>query len=145
MKKLFVILLFCFVSLSSIGVARAEAPFVYITCQQKEVNLKSYVIWDSIFPEVLTLKVNSNCFHGSVVASLSSVKNFAGQEINRDKVLIQTASTNGFVPMNGPVAISDPAFGSHDIVVDLKIKAVGLHERSGEYIGEIAFTIMPPV
>jgi len=42
------------------------------------------------------------------------------------------------------VFISMPEFGSHDIVVDFKVKANGLHDRAGKYFGEIAFTVMPP-
>jgi hypothetical protein len=47
--------------------------------------------------------------------------------------------------MEKPVLISEPTIGSHDIVIDFKVKASGTVERAGRYAGTIAFTILPPV
>jgi hypothetical protein len=46
--------------------------------------------------------------------------------------------------LSGPIAISRPEFGSHDIKVDFMVKANGVFDRAGIYSGTIAFTIMPP-
>ena len=145
MKKLLIILVFGLVSLSSVGVARAEKPFVYISIPQEKVNLGTFLLWDTIIPEALTLKINSNCLHGCVVASMSSLSNSLGNQILPDRILIKTIATGGFVSMAKPVVISGPAVGSHDIVVDFKVKADGEYKRAGEYYGTIAFTVMPPV
>jgi hypothetical protein len=143
MKKLLVILVFGLVSLSSVGIARAEGPFVYAFIEQNEVDLGTLFMWDTIIPEALTLKITSNCFHGSVVASISSLRNSKGCQILPDRIFIKTAYTGGFVSMCSPVAISEPAFGSHDIVIDFKVKASEFMEPAGKYTGTIAFTVMP--
>ncbi|MBN2590897.1 MAG: hypothetical protein JXA96_13615 [Sedimentisphaerales bacterium] len=145
MKKLLFIILVGLISLCSIEVAQAKQPFVYISFEQKAVKLSSSLIWDSVIPEALTLKVNSNCFHGSIVASMSSLKNKMGAEINQDRVFIKTLSTTGFVSLAKPVIVSEPAFGSHEIKIDFMVKANGEFDRAGKYSGAIAFTVLPPV
>lgn len=145
MKKLLFIMVVGLVALNSTGIAHAKAPFVYITTEQKKVNLGSMLIWDTVIPDALTLKVNSNCFHGSVVASMSSLRNSIGQEIKQDRVYIKTNVTGGFVSLDKPVVVSEPTFGSHDIKIDFMVKANGLLDRAGKYSGTIAFTVMPPV
>lgn len=145
MKKLLFIMLVGLISLNSTGIIHAEEPFVYISFEQKAVKLSSSLIWDNIIPEALTLKVNSNCFHGSIVASMSSLKNRTGQEINRDRVYIKTSETGGFVSLDKSVNLSKPTFGSHDIKIDFLVKANGQFDRAGSYSGTIAFTILPPV
>ncbi len=145
MKKLLFILLFGLISLNSTGIIHAEEPYVYISFEQKAVKLSSSLIWDSIIPEALTLKVNSNCFHGSILASMSSLKNRGGQEINQNRVYVKTSATSGFVSLAKPVILSKPMFGSHDIKIDFLVKANGPFDRAGNYSGTIAFTILPPV
>lgn len=144
MKKLRFILLICLVSLSSVGITRAEEPYVYISFVQKEVNLGSMLIWDTMIPEALTVKVNSNCFHGPIVASMSSLKNSKSNKISQDRVYVRTSATGRFVSMAKPVALSWPTFGSHDIQIDFMVKAHGVFDRAGKYSGTIAFTVMPP-
>ena len=146
MKKLLTIFLFVFVLLSSTGVVCAEQPFVYLSAPQKNVNLGTILIWDEIIPGALTLKVNSNCLHGSVIASISPLKNMFGAQITKDRIFIRTSHTGGFVPMVTPVVISEPAIGSHDINIDFKVKANGvLLDNPGTYSGTLVFTVMPPV
>ena len=145
MKKLLFIMLVGLISLNSTGIVNAEEPFVYISFEQKAVKLSSSLLWDSLIPEALTLKVHSNCFHGSIMASMSSLKNRTGQEINQDRDLVKTSDTSGFVSLDKPVKISKPMFGSHDIKIDFMVKANGQFDRAGKYSGTIAFTILPPV
>jgi|WetSurMetagenome_2_1015567.scaffolds.fasta_scaffold586285_1 hypothetical protein len=144
MKKLLVIFVFGLVSLSSVGAVWADAPYVYISFAEKEVNLNSALIRDTIIPSALTVKVSSNCMHGSVVAKMSSLKNLDGIQIKNDCIFIRTPYTNGFISMHKQVAISIPDYGSHDIVVDFMVKTKGVIYRQGDYTGSIAFTVMPP-
>lgn len=145
MKKLLIIFVSGFVLLSSAGIVRAEQPFVYLSIPQKKVDLGTILMWDTIIPEAMTLKVNSNCLHGSVIASISPLKDFYGNQITQDRIFIKTAYTGNFVPMVKPVVISKPAEGSHDIVIDFKVKAKGIYDKPGSYCGTLVFTVMPPV
>jgi hypothetical protein len=141
MKKLMVVLVLGLVSLN--GIAQAVEPFVYLSIPQEKVNLGTIFVYDTIIPQALTIKVNSNCMHGSVVASVSSLKNLIGNEISQDRLFIKTAFTGSFVSLLNPVVISEPKYGSHDIVVDFKVQANGANDRAGKYYGTIAFTVMP--
>jgi len=145
MKKLLFVIAVCFVLLSSVEIASAEEPFVYISFAQEKVTLGSNLLWDNVIPEALILKVNSNCFHGPVVASMSSLKTRSGSLINQDRVFIKTEATGGFFSMIRPVVISRPTFGSHDIIIDFLVKANGRFDPAGTYSGSMAFTILPPV
>jgi len=144
MKKLLIIIVLGFLCFSPFGIARSEEPYAYISFEQKQVQLGSVLLWDTIIPEALTVKVKSNCFHGSVVASMSSLKNSIGGKINQDRVFIKTSDTGGFVSLARPVVVSMPTFGSHDINIDFMVKANGVLQRAGKYSGVIAFTILPP-
>ena len=143
MKKLLFIILVVLISFSAFETVNAEEPFVYISFEQKAVKLSSSVIYDNIIPEALTLKVNSNCFHGSVVASMSSIRNKYGKAIDQDRVCIKTSATDGFVSLEKPVIISKPAFGSYNIIIDFLVKANDEFLRAGKYSGTIAFTVLP--
>jgi len=145
MKKMLLITMVALISLCPIGISRAEEPYVYLSFEQKAVGLTSNLLSDSITPEALTLKVNSNCYHGSVVASMGSLKNRWGRKIDNDRVYIKTLATGSFVSLVKPVVISEPTFGSHEIVIDFLVKANGAFDRAGKYSGTIAFTILPPV
>lgn len=145
MKKLTFVIAVCFILLSSAEIVSAEEPFVYISFKQEKVNLGSSLLWDNIIPEALTLKVNSNCIHGPIVASMSSLKNKNSNVINQDRVFIKTLATNGFVSLIRPVIISRPKFGSHDIIIDFMVKANGEFDLAGTYSGSMAFTVLPPV
>ena len=144
MNKLYVILLAAFISISSVGITKAKEPYVYLSVQQKDVNLESLLYCDTITHNALKLTVYSNCFHGPVVACMSSLKNLEGAEILSDRIFIKTDYTGSFISMDRPVIISKPEFGTHDIIIDFKVKANGAYDRAGCYSGTIAFTIMPP-
>jgi hypothetical protein len=116
-----------------------------LSFEQKAVELTSDLIYDNLVPEALTLKVNSNCYHGSVIASMGSLKSRWGRKIDNDRVYVKTLATGGFVSLVEPVVISEPTFGSHEIVIDFLVKANGAFDRAGKYSGMIAFTILPPV
>ena len=145
MKRLLVNLVLGLMLFGSTGVSRAVGPYVYLSVPQEKVNLGTVFIYDSIIPKAMTLKINSNCFHGSVIASIGSLKNSLGNEIMQDRISIKTPFTGDFISMSKPVVISGPAFGSHEVVIDFKVKANGANDRAGKYYGMIAFTVMPVI
>ncbi len=103
-----------------------------------------------VFPSVLfmssaslTVKVESNCLHGPIVASITKLKHPRSGSISPERISIKAPTTNGYVPMAEPVVISRPEIGSHDIELDFRLEILP-HDRAGKYTGTITFTIMPP-
>jgi len=91
----------------------------------------------------LTVKVKSNCLHGPIVASITALKHPRGGFIPPERISIKAPTTNGYVTMAKPVAISRPEIGSHDIELDFRLDILP-SDRAGQYQGTITFTIMPP-
>ena len=89
------------------------------------------------------MKVESNCLHGPIVASITPLKRPGGNTITPDRILVKTTATGGFVTMAKSVAISEMAEGSHDIQMNFKIETK-FSDHAGRYSGMLAFTIMPP-
>jgi hypothetical protein len=88
------------------------------------------------------VKVESNCLHGPIVASITPFKNSYGGTILPDRISIQTPTTGDFVPMIKPVVISEPAFGNHDVVIKFKVQT-DFNDPAGKYSGTIILTVMP--
>jgi len=145
MKKILIICIVGLVLFGSAEIVRAKEPYVYISVEQEKADLGTLLVWDTTIPEALTLKINSNCLHGAVVASMSNLKHSRGDLIMRNRIFIKSEATDGFISMEKSVVVSGPAVGSHDVVIDFKVEANGLKDRAGKYSGTIAFTIMPPV
>jgi hypothetical protein len=95
-------------------------------------------------PAALTVKVEANCMHGPIMISATKLKHRRGGSISPERLLVKTPATGGFVTMAKPVAISKPATGSHEIVLDLRVQTQFL-DPAGEYTGTLMLTIMPPV
>ncbi len=91
----------------------------------------------------LTVKVKSNCLHGPIVASITKLKHPRSGSIPPERISIKAPTTNGYVTMAKPVAISRPEIGSHDIELDFRLEILP-HDRAGRYTGTITFTVMPP-
>jgi len=91
----------------------------------------------------LTVKVESNCLHGPIVASITALKRHRGGSVPPERIFIKSPTTNGYVKMAKPVAISKPEIGSHDIDLDFRLDILP-SDRAGQYQGTITFTIMPP-
>lgn len=92
----------------------------------------------------LTVHVESNCLHGSIVASVTALKHSRGYTIPPDRILIKAPVTNEeYVRMAKPVVISEPETGSHDIKLDFKLQATHF-DFAGRYSGTLTFTVMPP-
>lgn len=143
MKKLLIYWIIGIALLGSFGIARAEQPFVRVSATPEKFDLGTVLFVDEELPEVLKVKVESNCLHGPVVASVTPFKNRYGGTILPECVSIQTPTTGDFIPMIKPVVISEPAIGNHDILVKFKVQ-VDFNNPAGKYSGTIVFTVMPP-
>ena len=131
------------------GIARAEQtnkPFVNVSATPDRLDLGSASIFENSYdiPAALTVKVASNCMHGPIMISTTKLKRRRGGSISPERLFVKTPATNGFVSMARPVAISKPAIGSHEIVLDLRVETQFL-DPAGEYTGTLMLTIMPSV
>jgi len=144
MKK---ILITCAIAMALFGMAeivQAQEPYVRVSTVGDNFNLGTFSFWDDgTSPSVLTVKVESNCLHGPIVASISTLKRIGGNIITPDRILVKTSTTNGYVSMAQPVAISQTTEGSHEIKMNFKVKT-NIKDFAGRYSGALAFTIMPP-
>ncbi len=144
MKKLIVIWSILIALFGSAGIIKADEPFVRISTTTGSLDLGTLTFWgDGVSSAVLTVKVESNCVHGPIVASITSLEQTGGGYIAPDRISIKTPTTGGFVPMAKPVSISETAEGSHDITANFKIDT-NIRDHAGRYNGSIAFTVMPP-
>jgi hypothetical protein len=130
--------------LGTAGIVRAEEPFVRISTTADSFKLGTFSFWeDGTSPNILTVKVESNCLHGPVVASITPLKRAGSVSITRDRIMVKTETTGGYVSMATPVAISEATNGPHDIKMNFKVKT-DMKDHAGRYSGTLAFTIMPP-
>ena len=130
------------------GVAGAEQigkPFVYISTTPDVLDLGTASLFTDRLdvPGALTVKVDSNCFHGPIMISTTKLKRRRGGSISPERIFVKTPATGGFVTMARPVAISKSTDGPHTIVLDLRVETNFL-DPAGEYTGTITLTIMPP-
>jgi len=122
----------------------AEIPTIRITTTPDKLNLGL-----AKFPGVhessseLTVNVNSNFMHGSIIASISPLKSSGGSSILPENIFVQGPATNGFVPMKKPVAVSMPAAGSTKIALNFKVETE-FSDPAGRYEGVLMFTVVPP-
>lgn len=144
MKKLLVTWSILIVLFGSAGIIKADEQYVRISTTKSSLNLGTITFWgDGVSSEVLTVRVESNCVHGPIVASITSLKGVGGGYITPDRILIKTETTDGFVSMAEPVSISETTEGSHDIMANFKINTT-IKDHAGRYSGSLAFTVMPP-
>jgi hypothetical protein len=94
-------------------------------------------------PAVLTVRVESNCVHGPILASITGLKHHTGGTITPDRIFIKSQTTGGFVPMVKPVAVSETTMGSHDILLNFRVENK-FQDMAGKYTGTITLTITPP-
>lgn len=130
------------------GVVEAEQtnkPFVNVSTTPDEIDLGTASLFTNTFevPAALTVKVESNCFHGPIMISATKLKHSQGSSISPEHIFVKSPVTSGFVAMVRPVAISKPTIGSHEIVLDFKVEADLLYP-AGEYSGTIMLTMIPP-
>ena len=148
MKRLVITWVLAAVLFGLAGVAGAEQidkPFVNVSTTPDVLDLGTASLFTDSFdvPEALTVKEDSNCFHGPIMISTTKLKRHQGGSISPDRIFVKTPATGGFVTMARPVAISKSTEGPHKIVLDLRVETNFL-DPAGEYTGTISLTIMPP-
>ena len=109
------------------GIAGAEQkgePFVRISSTPDELDLGTASFFKDTYdvPSALTVKVEANCMHGPIMISTTKLKHRQGGSISPDSIFVKTSATDGYVPMEKPVAISKPTMGSHEIVLDFRVE-----------------------
>ena len=158
MNKLVTTCLILAVLLGTAGIARADDPYVSISTTKDRLEFgmatfselePSLVNGKALFPSILysataslTVRVDSNCLHGPVVASMSELRHTGGKIIPRERISISAPTTNGYVSMAKPVKISNPETGPHDIDLDFRVERL-LNDPAGKFSGTITFTIIP--
>ncbi len=143
------------------GIAQADSgPFVTISTTSNSLQFGAPGLFADgdthfgpgsvTFPTVhygstasLTVKVESNCLHGPIVASITELRHRKGGFIPPERISVKSPTTKGYVTMARPVVISWPEIGSHDIELDYRLD-VFPSDHAGSYRGTITFTIMPP-
>jgi len=121
-----------------------DEPFFNISTTPDELNLGT-----ALYPGIhdsdaeLTVHVESNCFHGSIMVSTTGLKRAAGGFVPPKRISIETPVTGGFVTMVKPVIISKPEPGSHNIELNFRVET-GFQDHQGKYTGHLTFTVMPP-
>jgi hypothetical protein len=149
MKKIVVALVTVVALFWSGGVVQAkysDKPFISLSVMPDILDLGTLPFLTNIYdsPAKLTVKVESNCYHGPIVVSMTELKHKSiGSTITPDRILIKGPVTGGFVPMAKPVVVSKPTTGSHDILLKFKVENK-FQDIAGKYTGTIIFTIMPP-
>ena len=153
MKKLVTTWVMVIVLFGWAGIAQArvqiieptpDEAFINISFMPKELDLGTasvFGIYDS--KTALVMQVESNCLHGSILASTAGFKGNAGGFIPPKRISVKGPATNGFVSMAKPVAVSNPVFGSHNVVLNFRVQT-GFQDREGKYAGTLVLTIMPP-
>jgi hypothetical protein len=140
-----------------IAQADAQAPFVNLTPSSDSLKFGEPVFSEpsliapgaALYPTIfgtssaeMVLKVTSNCLHGPIMASITTLRHRMGKTITPDRISIKSLATDGFVSMAKPVLISKPETGSHDINLSFRLD-VNPFESAGRYEGTLTFTIMP--
>lgn len=125
--------------------ANQEKPFLIVTTTPDSLELEmSPLAMSQEVEAVLTVNVDTNCKLGPIYVSTTPLKHRNGTSIEPENILVRTSTTQGFVAMKKPVAISQPATGSNKIVVDVKV-LTNMLGPAGDYSGVFTFTIAPPV
>jgi len=157
MKRVMKTLLVAIILFAVPMIAQADEPFVKISPSSESVQFGEIEFTEpsliapgaALYPTTfgsasaaLTLKVNSNCLHGPIMASVTTLRHRMGKTITPDRISIKAPITDGYVSMEKPVLISKPEMGSHDIDLSFQLK-VNPYEAAGKYKGTITFTVMP--
>lgn len=157
MKRVTKIWLVAVILFTTPMIAQADAPFVNISPSSDSLKFGEPVYSEpsliapgaALYPTTfgtssadLTLKVESNCLHGPILASISTLRHRMGKTITPDRISIKAPITNGYVSMEKPVLISKPEMGSHNIDLSFRLD-INPFEAAGQYKGTLTFTVMP--
>jgi hypothetical protein len=128
------------------GAEQIDELFVNVSTTPDILDLGTASLFTDSYdvPGALTVKVDSNCFHGPIMISTTKLRHRQGGSISPDRIFVKTPETGGFITMARPVAISKSTEGPHIIVLDLRVQTSGLLYPAGEYTGTITLTVMPP-
>lgn len=133
------------VTVSAVQPANEDKPFLIVTTTPECLELEaSPMAMSAEVESAFTVNVDTNCNLGPIYVSTTPLKHKNGPSIDPENILVKTSTTDGFVAMNKPVAISSSAKGPNKIVVDVKVltKMLG---PAGDYSGVFTFTVVPPV
>ena len=154
MNKLVITLVMAIVLFGSSGIAEVQQHIIVPTPDEAFVNIvplmSEFGLGTTSFPgaqvldQTFTIRVESNCLHGSILAATEGFRRQPGGFISPHRISIKSQVTNGFVPMEKPVAISKTEFGNHDIVLNFKVMT-GVQDPEGRYTGTLILTLMPPI
>ena len=157
MKRLTKIWLVAAILFTMPVIAQADEPFVNLSAVSDSLKFGEPEFSEpsllapgaALYPAVfatssaaMTLKVESNCLHGPIMASITTLRHRMGKTITPDRISVKSPITDGYVSMEKPVIISKPHLGSHDINLDFKLE-VNPFEIAGQYKGTLTFTVMP--
>ena len=157
MKRLTKIWLVAAILFTMPVIAQADEPFVNLSSVSDSLKFGEPEFSEpsllapgaALYPAVfatssaaMTLKVESNCLHGPIMASITTLRHRMGKTITPDRISVKSPITDGYVSMEKPVIISKPHLGSHDINLDFKLE-VNPFEIAGQYKGTLTFTVMP--
>lgn len=153
MKKLVITLAMATVLFGWTGIVHAKGitikpepdeAFVEIFALAKEVNLGTAKFQGlHLLDSAVTIRVKSNCLHGSIFASTTGLTRPPYGFIPPERISIKSLETNGFVQMNNDVMISKPIFGDHDITLSFRVQT-SVEDPEGIYTGTLILTLMPP-
>ena len=123
-----------------------EQPFIRVSTTPDEVNLGTANFFEGVHEvsDALTVKVESNCLHGSIFLSTTPLERRGGGFIKPEDIFVRVHSKGDFVSLKKPVVIMRTSAGSQEAVLDFKVNA-SPGDLSGYYEGMITLTIMPPV
>jgi hypothetical protein len=120
-------------------------PYLSVTASPEQIDLGvAPFVGSHEIKGAFTLNVEANFLHGPIYLSATPLTLYSGCSIGPERVFVRTQTTKGFVATNKPVAISQPAEGSHKIVVDVKVDTPAGFP-AGEYSGVFSLMIAPPV
>ena len=157
MKRVTKIWLVAVILFTTPVITKADAPFVNISPSSDNLKFGEPVYSEPsliapgavLYPTTfgtssadLTLKVESNCLHGPIMASITKLTHRMGKTITTDRIFIKAPITNGYVSMVKPVLISKPEIGSHNIDLSFRLD-INTFEAAGRYQGTLTFTVMP--
>ncbi len=127
------------------AVQPARKPFIRVSTSPHRLDLgTASAAGVHNVSKALTVRVDSNCLHGPITISATTLRHHMGASIPPKRIFVRTKGTHGFVSMDRPVAISAPTSGSHSIVLDLQVQT-GFKNLAGKYKGAFTLTVMPPV
>jgi hypothetical protein len=126
--------------------ATSTKPFIRVSTSPDELNLGLAKLFAGIHEvqDALKVEVESNCWHGPIVMTMTSLEHPRGSRIEPDDIFVRTPKTGGYVSLKKPVVILPTSEGPQEVVLDFKVHA-GVNKPSGQYKGMITLTIVPPV